>query len=189
MCDRVHCVNIVTLDDGKRYSCDVGFGGDGPVKPLLLSETDSQTNNLGLQEVRLHWDTLPEASEPSHKQWIYQYRNSPEQPWNSYYAFVEFEFFDADLSNMNYWTSQSPDSFQRHQVLAVRFLREGSEIVGKVMLADGVIKRNMGGKTQVVQECKTEAERIDALKRYFGIRLTEEQIGGIKGTRTELEGQ
>lgn len=184
---RVHCVNIVKFDDGKRYSCDVGFGGDGPTKPLLLSETESQTYNLGPQEVRLHWDALPESDDPTHKQWIYQYRNSPHQAWNSYYAFPEFEFFDADLSNMNYWTSQSPDSFQRHQVLAVRFLREGAEIVGKVMLADGVVKRNMGGKTVVIKECAMEAERIEALDEYFGIRLTQEQIEGIVGTTTELK--
>ena len=184
----MHCVNIVTLDDGRRYSCDVGFGGDGPTKPLLISETESQTFNLGPQEVRLHYEALPGSSEPTHKQWIYQYRNSPEQAWNSYYAFPEFEFFDADLSNMNYWTSQSPDSFQRHQTLAVRFLREGTEIVGKVMLAEGLVKRNMGGKTELIQECKTEKERIQALDQYFGIRLTQEQIDGIRGTRTELVG-
>ena len=184
----MHCVNIVTLDDGHKYSCDVGFGGDGPTKPLLLSETESQTYNLGPQEVRLHNDALPDSFDASHKQWIYQYRNSPEQAWNSYYAFPEFEFFDADLSNMNYWTSQSPDSFQRHQVLAVRFLREGLAIVGKVMLADGVVKRNMGGKTGVVLECQTEAQRIEALDKHFGIKLTQEQTEGIRGVSTELGG-
>lgn len=56
------------------------------------------------------------------------------------------------------------------------------------MLAEGLVKRNMGGKTELIQECKTEKERIQALDQYFGIRLTQEQIDGIRGTRTELVG-
>ena len=63
----------------------------------------------------------------------------------------------------------------------------GSEIYGKRMLVNGVVKENLGGKTKVVQECQTEAERVEALKTWFGIRLSEEEINSIRGWHTELK--
>jgi hypothetical protein len=49
------------------------------------------------------------------------------------------------------------------------------------------VKENLGGKTKVVQECQTEAERVEALKTWFGIRLSEEEINSIRGWHTELK--
>lgn len=182
----MHCVNIVTFENGEKYSVDVGFGGDGATKPLPL-KSGHAVRNLGTQEIRLLYDSLPEASDPDHKVWIYQYRNTIHQDWNSYYAFPEFEFFQPDLEAMNYWTVNFASSFQRFQTLVVKFLRDGEEIIGKVMLADGKIKRNMGGKTELLLECKNEGERVRALKEYFDISLSEEEIQGIRGTGTELK--
>lgn len=54
------------------------------------------------------------------------------------------------------------------------------------MLVNGEVKMNTGGKTQVVKVCKTEAERVEALREYFGIELTEEEREGIRGTCTDL---
>lgn len=169
---------------------DVGFGGDGATQPLPL-RSGHAVQNLGPQEIRLLHDSLPEASEPeseSQKVWIYQYRNGVEQAWNSFYAFPEFEFFQADLEAMNYWTANFASSFQRFTTLVVRFLREGEEIVGKIMLVDGMVKRNMGGRTEVVRICEDEGERVRALKKYFDITLTEEEAQGIRGLVTELKG-
>ena len=120
--------------------------------------------------------------------WFYEYRNAADEEWNTYYGFPEMEFLEHDLQMMNWWTSSCPDSFQTKIVLVVKFVREegGSEIVGKYMLVDGRVKRNMGGKTEVIVECKTEAQRVDALQKYFGIELTEQEMAGIEGHRTEL---
>ena len=65
-------------------------------------------------------------------------------------------------------------------------MREGEKTVGKKMLANGVVKENMGGKTSVVETCRTEKERVEALRKFFGIDLTEEEQEGIKGLRTQL---
>ncbi|KAF2151603.1 cysteine proteinase [Myriangium duriaei CBS 260.36] len=148
--------------------------------------------------------------------WTYQYRNSATQEWNSFYAFGEHEAFENDFIAPNYWVSTSNDSFQRHKLLIVKFIlsgkggrimadpdnartiveskgnafEEGSGghglIAGKIMLVQGVVKRNLGGKTTVVQECKTEDERVKALDQWFGITLTQDQIEGIRGYETEL---
>jgi len=207
-------VNIVTLPTGEKYVSDVAFGGDGPTFPLPLINNHIQTN-LGTQEVRLIYSTLPHAtvSTPNDKYWFYQYRNSPGQEWNSFYAFTEMEFFFNDFVGMNHYTStyQGGTNWQTERVLVVRFLKAFSQraeeeqnnarengrvdeedeerIVGKVMLVDGVVKRNDGGRTSVVRICQSEDERLQALREDFAIQLVQKEVDGIKGYRTELKGQ
>ena len=189
---RVHMVNIVTLASGERWMLDVAFGGDGPTKPLpLISE--HVTQNLGTQEVRLIHSTIPQQLEQNPKLWIYQYRNGKDKDWNSFYAFPEMEFFQADFEIMNFFTSQYSGTinFQKTTVLIIRFLRRETEeegIVGKLMLVNGEVKRNDGGKTRLVLTCTTEEERLKAFEEHFDIRLTDEEVNGIKGRNLELLG-
>jgi arylamine N-acetyltransferase len=133
----VHVVNIVTLPDGSKYMVDVEFGGDGPTKPILLL-SDQPMRNLGAQEFRLVYDAIPQNVDMSQKFWIYQYRNGSEREWNSYYCFPRLEFMAEDLVVMNHYTStyHGATTFQTRRVLKARFLKEGREIVGKVMLLD-----------------------------------------------------
>jgi arylamine N-acetyltransferase len=186
---RAHIVNIVTLPNGTKWMLDVGFGGDGATKPLPLVSGHIE-QNLGPQEIRLVHDNIPGQTEGAQKLWIYQYRNGEDKEWNSFYSFPEFEFLAQDFEIMNFFTSTSQGevNFQTRTVLIVRFLREGERIVGKVMLVNGEVKRNMGGKTEVVMVCGTEAERVQALKKYFAITLTEEEKLGVKGRNVELLG-
>jgi arylamine N-acetyltransferase len=191
----VHIVNIVTLPCGSKYVLDVGFGGDGATKPLPLI-SGHVTSNLGTQEIRLLHSTIPQQMDQSQKLWIYQYRNGRDKEWNSFYAFPETEFLHADFEVMSFYTSQftGGTNFQTRTVLIVRFLLGermdgGEEIVGKVMLVNGEVKRNDGGKTRVVMVCKTEEERVRALKEHFEIVLTEEEIAGVKGRNVELLGE
>ena len=181
-------MNIVTLPTGEKYYLDVGFGGDGPVVPLPLIP-EVITKNLGSQEVRLAYDNIPpQTVNLDQKYWIYQYRNSVSQEWNSTYAFSEFEFFPPDFEVMNCYTSTSlaEINFQTRRVLVVRFLREGETVYGKVMLMDGEVKRNLGGKTVLERVCGREEERIEVLKETFAISLTEEEVNGVKGRNVEL---
>ena len=186
---RVHIVNIVTLSDGSKYVLDVGFGGDQPTKPLPLVDGRT-THNLGTQEVRLVFDTIPQQVDQSKKLWIYQYRNGPDLPWNSFYCFPELEFLHHDYEIMNYYTSNSvgETNFQTRTLLIVKFLREGENICGKIMLVNGEVKENMGGKTALLKTFKTEQERVDGLKNYYGITLIDEEVQGVKGRNVELPG-
>ena len=77
-------------------------------------------------------------------------------------------------------------NFQTRTVLIVRFLREGESVVGKVMLVNGEVKRNMGGKTETVMVCRTEAERVHAMEEYFGISLTVEEKDSVSGRNVDL---
>lgn len=187
-----HLVLIVELAAAngatEKYVCDAAFGGDGPTVPLPLRE-EVVTRNLGSQEVRLAREHIPGSLG---KFWIYQYRNAASKPWNSFYSFNDSECLESDFASVNYYTSQAP-TFQKTTVIIVKFLLGPDEdtgeykVTGKVMLANGVVKRNMGGKTEVVQVCSTELERVEAIKTWFGIELSEEEVSGIKNTITELK--
>ena len=179
---RVHIVNIVTLDNGDKYVVDVAFGGDGPTRPMRLAENHIITN-LGSQQIRLAKKPIPQF-DTEYEFWIYQYRNSLDSPWHSFYCFMEVPFIYEDFSIMSYWTSTA--SHQTWTVLIVKFQREEGHVSGKIMLVNDMVKRNMGGKTIVVQVCKNEEERIQALSEHFGITLIDEEQKGIKGTVTEL---
>ena len=128
---------------------DVGFGGDGATKPLPLISGHVE-QNLGPQEIRLIYSTISQQADQSKKVWIYQYRNGADKDWNSFYCFPEVEFLPQDFEIMNYFTSTNSGAmnFQTKIVLIVRFLREGEIIVGKIMLVDGVVKKNLGGRTE-----------------------------------------
>jgi arylamine N-acetyltransferase len=195
----VHLVNLVTLSDGSKWSLDVGFGGDGPTAPMQLVQ-DYVRTNLGSQETRLRYEWIPTQLHRTDatKLWIYQYRNSPHQEWNSFYAFSEAEAMEADFHNLNWYTGSHPESFQTFTCIIVKFLRrpksgaeageDDQEIYGKRMLVNGVVKENLGGKTAVVEDCKTEEQRLAALENWFGMSFTQEEQDGIRGWGTELRG-
>ncbi|KAG6986648.1 hypothetical protein G7Y79_00075g099200 [Physcia stellaris] len=120
--NRSHMINIVTLPSAQAYMVDVGFGSDGPIRPLPLLnalETGDAYPGVGAQQLRLIHDTIANTTNrnPSQKLWIFQRRHSPP-------------------------TNGSP--------------REG--------------------------------ERLEALEKWFGVKLTGEERRGIEGTVTELKG-
>lgn len=189
---RVHIVNIVTLPNGVKYMVDVGFGGDGATKPMLMSD-GPVIRNIGTQDIRLVKDFIPcqTARTDDKKLWIYQYRNGPTREWNSFYCFAEVEFFAPDFGVMNWYTMKR--QFQPIRILIVKFLRRPSttqngedEVYGKRMLVDGVVKENLSGKTVTVMECKTEEARVEAVKEWFGILLTDDERMAVRGYVTEL---
>ncbi|KAJ0108766.1 hypothetical protein J7T55_011257 [Diaporthe amygdali] len=186
-----HMALIIELkgEECDKYVCDVAFGGDGPTAPMPL-KAGPISKNLGTQEIRFARERVPGSKRQEF--WVYQYRNSAAKPWNSFYVFNDTEFLEVDFNVVNYFTSQA-GTFQNFTIMIVKFLLGKDEdtgegkIIGKVMLVNGVVKRNTGGKTEVVQVCSTEPERIDALKTWFGITLTDEEVSGIKGSATELK--
>ena len=182
----MHIVNVVTLADGTQWMVDIGFGGDGATKPVPMLD-GATVHNLGSQEIRLIRDQIPGQINPSQLYWIYQYRNSKDAEWNSYYAFPGTEFSEADFGIINWWTSTCPQSFQTTTVLVVKFYRGHDQIVGKVMLIDNVIKKNMGGKTEVVAILRSEYERVAALKEWFGLELSRIDQASIAGHNTEIK--
>jgi hypothetical protein len=89
---------------------------------------------------------------------------------------------------MSYYVNNSPSSWFTTTVVAVKMLLDpqSEEVVGKEMLSSAEVKRNMGGKTQLVRTCTTEEERVQVLKDVFGLALSEEEREGIRGSVAAL---
>ena len=66
---------------------------------------------------------------------------------------------------------------------------EGSEPVGVMILHHSLIKRRVGDEVKVLAVLESEADRVAALQRYFGITLSAEEQKGIMDLPTELRGR
>lgn len=59
-------------------------------------------------------------------------------------------------------------------------------IVGNVTLFNGEVKERINGNTSTLATLTTERERVEALERYLGVKLTLAEKDGIKSMITEL---
>ena len=190
-------LNIVTFTGGGKVYVDVGFGSQGPTRPIPLSELSSNpVPNLPSQSMRLIHDNIPENANRDQRLWIYEVKHGEvgddSFPWMPFYCFSDVEFIPADFESMNFYASQSRTSWFTWTVVCVKFLfgEEGSgderELVGTLTMAGKVVKRKLYGKTDVVAEMNTEEQRVRALEFWFGLRLSDAEKEGIKGTSSEL---
>ena len=164
----------------------------------------STIRNMGTQDARLIRGFMPGqvSRAAEHAMWQYQYRNSNTQDWQTSYCFNDtVEWLPKDFDVVNCFTGGSLESTAVTSMCVVKFLRREAtshetstaaeyseqEIFGKRILLNEVVKENLGGKTRVVLECRGEEERVNALKSWFGIELTEEETLAIKGHTTEIK--
>lgn len=118
-------------------------------------------------------------------------------------CFTALEFLPQDYAVMSYYVNNSPQSWLTTTVVAVKMVLDQEQredrklfsneeqpedvvVVGKEMLSGAELKRNMGGRTQLVKTCATEQERVDVLRDIFGLVLTEEERMGITGSVAAL---
>lgn len=180
-------VNIVKLSDGVKYMVDVGFGSDGPTRPLPL-EVGSIWKGGSPHEMRLVHENIPPNSDPGQRLWIYQYRYSSTEEWVSAYCFTELEYLLKDYEVMNFWTSHSPESWFLQKIVVVKRIMEEGELTGILTLFNGELKRRIGKNTEILRVCKTEDDRLKVLQHWFGIELGAVERRGITGLISELNG-
>ncbi|KAM3512114.1 hypothetical protein MY11210_004250 [Beauveria gryllotalpidicola] len=198
-----HMCLIVTMD-GARYVVDVGYGGDAAMQPIpLVSGTEFTV--LAPRRGRLEYRSIDQHTDPTQRLWVYSTQDSLSSsssdttttaPWVEQYCFVELEYFAADYSQMNYFTSTNPKSFFIPHLLAMRVLLDDDpETPGDVRLAGFVtyfreeVRRRLEGsmERQVLERVTTEAERIAALDKWFRIPLTEADRRSIFDTGLALD--
>ena len=92
---RTHMVLRVDLD-GEKWHCDVGFGGEGLLEPLLL---DGEAHPQFLRRYRF----LPEG----HRQVLQSFQNGA---WVDLYAVEPEPVFPIDFEMANHYTSTHPES-------------------------------------------------------------------------------
>lgn len=182
-----HMVNLIRLENSATYMVDVGFGGDGPIQPLPL-DPENVTQGIGEQQMRVIKSDISDNTDKRQSQWIYQTRYAKGHEWSPVYCFTELEFLPQDYEIMNYYTSTSRKSWFTQAVVSVKMIRDQEEIIGVISMKDGVFKRRIKGESEVVADCKSENERVEALEKLFHIRLDSDEVEGIQGSVTELKG-
>lgn len=63
-----------------------------------------------------------------------------------------------------------------------------TKATGTVVLSGHRIERRVGeGEKEVLVDATTEKERVDGLRRWFGVNLLPEEERGIAGTASEIK--
>ncbi|KAI2466947.1 arylamine N-acetyltransferase 3 [Annulohypoxylon bovei var. microspora] len=200
-----HCVNIVTID-GRKWMVDVGFGASGPAFPVPLEHDQPQRHILASPaQIRVVREPIPQAVDQSQKVWVYQQRRGPGADWAPLFCFVDFEFLLEDIRGLNLNPWKSPTSWFTQKVVVARFTtgfeKDGEEgpgapgerevdegiIDGELVLFQDTLKWRRGGETKLEVRFESEAQRVDAIRKYFGIELDEEDRLAIRGTVSEIK--
>lgn len=132
---------------------------------------------------RLIKQNIPPNTDPDQKLWIFETRDKSTGPWLTNYCFTELEFIPEDFENMNFKTSCSRTSWFTYTVVCCKFLldEKEEEIVGTITLSGKELKRKVNGLSESLATFNSEAERVEALEKWFGVKLREDEKEGIKG--------
>jgi len=91
---------------------------------------------------------------------------------------------------MNYFTSTSKHIFFTHQIVASVMVmnKDKEEVVGAIIMEGQRVKKRIQTDVEELRVCKNESDRIDALRKWFGIVLDEKAQKGIVRTCTQIVG-
>jgi arylamine N-acetyltransferase len=182
-----HMVNLVTIGDAK-YHVDVGFGSDGPVVPMPLDRSGTVQMHISPAKSRLQWRNIPGNSDPNQRLWVYEHRINDDADWTMKYCYTELEFQPCDYNIMNYYTSTSHKTFfTRVIVVDKKLLDNEGNFAGSLILFGNSIKWRKHGVKEREIEFETEAERLEALEEYFGIKFGKAERDGINGLASQIK--
>ena len=184
---------ILAIIDSKTYHIDVGFTNYCALSPFPLEEKAVTKCVPGL-EARLVRRSIPD-NVTDQELWVLETRDSHSNAWKYGYCFGETEFLPQDFTTLNFRNMRDPTSwFTTTFVLTKILLVENTEedkdrvVAGTLtMFGDTLQRRLDGGESEVLVVCKSEAERIGALEKWFGIILATEQRKAIKGFASEIK--
>lgn len=149
---KTHRVLMVKADD-QAWLCDVGFGGNGLVAPLLFEEGLEQ-EHLG----RCH----RVMADPDYG---YRVEFKTAAGFEPIYAFTREACCPADYLIANHYTATYPESFFR-QAMMCALVTE----TGKITYFDGHLKI-IDGETLTETTITGDGAIKDTLKSYFGLEL------------------
>ncbi|KAI1468177.1 cysteine proteinase [Daldinia caldariorum] len=198
-----HCVNIIIIGND-RYMVDVGFGANGPTAPAPLHHDEPRVHIEGTGALmRFVHEPIPQQVDQGQKVWIYQNQINSDAEWVPMYCFVDIEFLLEDIRGLNLIPWKSPSSWFTQKVVLLRFTTDAEgdaeapafmsdkavaegKIDGALILFQDTLKWRREGQTVQIAKFETEEQRLDAIKKYFGIEFDEEDREAIRGTTTEL---
>ncbi|KAF9101465.1 N-terminal acetyltransferase [Mortierella sp. AM989] len=168
-----HRTTIVRFKDGSKYVFEIGFGNTH-YYPLELKE-GSEIEYFGHRRrmvKTIHNEAEPQLlGNPAQELWCME-EYIGEEKWIPCYAFSEQQFFEIDCEVGNFYTCYSPQS----ELFSVFWVMQGT-LDGTYYILIGnelKIRTATGTKQKIVFE--KEQDRLDALEKYFGIILTDDEL-------------
>lgn len=135
----------------------------------------------------------------AHALWQVEYCQGPGTPMSEYrivYQFMEQEFQFSDYNVQHYAKMFKPneDVFSDDVVCMRYALADDSAELPvterpllRFTLFRGVFKKRLGNEVLEKIVCKTEADRIEVLRKYFGVTLEDADAVHIKGRSASIE--
>ncbi|KAJ7489632.1 hypothetical protein B0H11DRAFT_2011849 [Mycena galericulata] len=198
------------------YFVDVGAGavhpillaegevvvGTSPTEHHMLSRTAHADSSL---------ESSPNSQGPEKFEWRLQSIHDSKDPSGPpttrvLYSFIEDEFFDADYRAFNYSVlGLTAGLFWENVVCMIYFWMSDEEVravddtvdikaltpltryMGRLAMVGNAVRRTVGTQTTVLCTMKTETDRADALKKFFGITIPYEELKHIRGRGAELK--
>jgi len=196
--DPSHMVLLLHLDS-ETYMLDVGFGL-GPARPMPLKDLEAVLGAAPPEKHRLMKAAPPNSSidteadkagECIAEEWRLQVNTDihrkplPKDSWRTLYAFGRSEFFLRDFEAFSFFVAHRPGTIFWDRVNAVRWeaYGEGENFARVVLTKDGKVMWYGGEDAKTLKECRSETDRIVALREYFGIRVDD---GAEKYLRSEV---
>ncbi|OAA67442.1 arylamine N-acetyltransferase 1 [Cordyceps fumosorosea ARSEF 2679] len=174
---------IVVLIHGERFLVDVGCGLKSPATPLRLQSGLDAESGLTGQTLRMDLKPLAPTA-VSQPVWIYSMRFGGEDAsWMEVYAFADAEYLPSDFDVLNYYTVHA-SALTRIVAVQSLFFEDGAS--GTLSLVNANVTRNISGEDEPVTVLQSERERAEALERYFGIKLSSEELDAMKGSAYAL---
>ncbi|KAK1235610.1 hypothetical protein PQX77_001163 [Marasmius sp. AFHP31] len=197
----VHLVLFVQPFEGKgektTYLVDAGFGGGGLVRPILLEDGATVAGGTSSETFRLSKGPHPKSvlDNSATLSWRFEVQHQrdpsgPPTPWKVLYSFSETEFFQSDCEQSSYFVATHPNgSSFLQQVVCVKYvyLDDQKEDLGYTTLWRDHMRQHSGAQTKDLPEIKTEEERLERIREFYGIDVGEGAIEHIKGRNAELK--
>ncbi|KAJ4295225.1 hypothetical protein N0V90_007236 [Kalmusia sp. IMI 367209] len=181
-----HMIVIVRIGE-QKYHVDVGFGPNGPIKPMLLERSGTILPHITPASARLQWKNIAENTDPDQRLWVYEHRIDENSDFELTYCFTELEFLPADYRVMNLSTSTSLSTFFTQIVfMEKKLLGEDGELIGSIILGNDVKWRVHGRKEREIK-FSSEADRVGAIEEHFGIKLSVAEKFGILGMVSQIK--
>ncbi|KAF9922170.1 N-terminal acetyltransferase [Linnemannia zychae] len=174
-----HRVSIIRIIDeaagtDNKYLFDVGFGNSTQV-PIQLKDgaTVEYNGHIRRMTTKTHMLAQPEilGNQPFVMWSVEEYTPSIDR-WLPCYVFSEIQFYENDCFVANYYTSYSPTSTFFKAFWCIRSTMEGDYYM---MIDKKFMIKNAKGLVKTIEFHK-EQDRLDVLKEYFDIVLTDEEL-------------
>ncbi|KAK0192994.1 arylamine N-acetyltransferase 1 [Armillaria mellea] len=197
---------LFPMDDcSDTYFVDVGCGGNGLSRPILLS-CDPHNVVMGHRLTRGSRPQSSLDSSPEGTEWRLEVlqEKGPDSKWRIVYSFLEDEFFETDYTAMNFGVSNSPGGFfvdnlvyGRNFWLTVDEARELgandsdknsflTRYMGRIGMRGGIFTRHIGSGSEVIRTATTELEQRDILRELCGIDIPIEDLENATGRSAAL---